>query len=222
MKLKIAIVISTLLFIQSCIPSLHPLWTQDKLVFENKLLGEWVQKDSESDRISNWNFSGGFDKEKNLVEGYDLIYKEGKTEAKFEIHLVRLGEHFFFDIFPDELEHLKFENKTLAVPLEVKGFGSSTSEQPDIELNSLYFQHMLPVHTFAKVEIEKDEVKIFRFDMEWLDDLFRERKVRIKHEELNDGQIVLTAPTEELQKFFEKYADDEKAFLEPIILRRNQ
>lgn len=220
MKYKIAIIILVFLFIQSCIPSIHPLWTQDKLVFEENLLGEWVQEDEDVKYV--WNFSGGFDKKENLAEGYDLIYKEDESEAKFDIHLVKLGDHLFFDIFPDEVDNLKFEDKTLAVPLSIKRFGSSKSEQPDIHLNSLYFEHLLSVHTFAKVEIKKDEVKIFRFDMEWLGDLFEQRKVRIKHEETSDGQIVLTASTEDLQKFFEKYADDEKAYLDPIILLRNQ
>jgi len=220
MKFKIVIISFVMLFIQSCISSIHPLWTQDKLVFEENLLGEWGQTDG--NKIAYWHFSGGFDEKKDMVSGYELIHREGNSEAKFEIHLVKLGEHLFFDIFPDDLENLKFENKTLAVPLSMKGFGSSKSEEPDIRLNSLYVEHMLPVHTFAKVEIEKDEVRIFRFDFEWLDDLFKQRKVRIKHEETSDGQIVLTAPTEDLQKFFEKYADDEKAYLDPIILHRNQ
>ena len=160
-------------------------------------------------------------KRNQLPSDYELIIKDGKSEAKFEIHLVNLGDHLFFDILPDDIEYLKFEDKTLGVPIEFSGFGDSKAKEPDIHLNSLYFQHMMPVHTFAKVEIEKDEVKIYRFDQEWLDDLFKQRKVRIKHEETSDGQIILTASTSDLQKFFEKYAEDENAYLEPIILHRN-
>ena len=219
MKFKIAIIAFVLLFIQSCIPSLHPLWTQDKLIYEEKLLGTWEQQDA--DLLSVWNFSGGLDQNTRLAKGYELLYKEGKSEAKFDIHLVKLGEYLFFDIFPDEVDYLKFEGKSLAVPSSSFGIVKNDSKQPDIELNSLYFQHLLPVHTFAKVEIEKDEVRIFRFDAEWLDKLFKERKVRIKHETTEDGQVILTAPSADLQKFFEKYAADEKAYLEPIILKRN-
>ncbi len=220
MKFKIAILFFIILFVQSCIPSLHPLWTEDTLVFEEKLLGEWFQEDSDGKFI--WNFSGGFDEKKNRPEDYDLIYTENKSEARFDIHLVKLGDHLFFDIYPDDLDYLKFEDKTLAVPLGIQGFGSGRSDEPDIHLNSLYFQHMLPVHTFAKVEFGAGEVKIFQIDMEWLGDLFEQRKVRIKHEKTSDGGVVLTAPTEDLQKFFEKYAEDPKAFMEPIVLKRSQ
>ncbi len=219
MKFKIVVISFVILIIQGCIPSIHPLWTQDKLVFDENLLGGWTE--SEADENTTWYFSGGFDKKKNLVEGYELIHKYQKSEAKFEIHLVKLGEHLFFDIFPDDLDYLRFEDKTLGVPIQFSGFGNSKADEPDIHLNMLYFEHMMPVHTFAKVEIENDEIKIYRFDQEWLDDLFKQRKVRIKHEETSDGQIILTAPTSDLQKFFEKYANDEKAYLDPIILHRN-
>ena len=99
MKFKFVFISFVMLFIQSCIPSIHPLWTQDKLVFEENLLGGWNQPDA--DEITTWNFSGGFDEKKNLVSNFELIHQDGKSEAKFEIHLVKLGEHLFFDIFPD-------------------------------------------------------------------------------------------------------------------------
>lgn len=219
MKFKIVSIIFVILFIQSCIPSLHPLWTQDKLVFEEKLIGDWRQTNDED--ITLWNFSGGFDEKKNLASNYELIHREGESEAKFEIHLVKLGEHLFLDIYPDDVSYLKFEDKKIGLAVGENLFGDDESEDPDIHLNFLFFQHMLAVHTFAKVEIEKNEVKIYQFDTEWLEDLFKQRKVRIKHEETSDGQIILTAPTHELQKFFEKYADDEKAYLDPIVLHRN-
>ena len=198
MKFKVALIFLVLIFIQSCIPSIHQLWTQDKIVFEPDLLGAWGQ--TEADEPDFWFFSGGFDEEAKQATGYELIHKDGKALAKFKVYLVKLGEHLFFDIFPDELKYLKFENQTLGVPQNYFP-GNSNDEQADIPLNSLYFQHLLPVHTFAKVEIEKDEVKIFRFDMDWLEDLFKQRKIRIKHEISSDDQIVLTAPTEDLQKF---------------------
>ena len=54
MKFKIAVVIFVIIFIQSCIPSIHPLWTQDKLVFNENLVGEWSQSDT--DHSNSWKF----------------------------------------------------------------------------------------------------------------------------------------------------------------------
>ena len=79
MKFKIAFVVFVILFIQSCIPSLHPLWTQDKLVFEEKLIGNWGQTNAEN--MTLWNFSGGLDEKSNLASDYELIHREGESEA---------------------------------------------------------------------------------------------------------------------------------------------
>ena len=54
-------------------------------------------------------------------------------------------------------------------------------------------------------------------DREWIEKLFDENKIRIKHEVI-DGDAVLTASTDDLQKFFTKYVNDKDAFLDPDIL----
>ncbi len=77
--------------------------------------------------------------------------------------------------------------------------------------------HLVPAHTFAKVEISKDTIKIFQFDIEHLEDLLENGKIRIRHVR-PDKDIILTATTEELQEFFIKYAEDEEAYTDPIIL----
>lgn len=83
--------------------------------------------------------------------------------------------------------------------------------------------HHVPVHTLARIEIREDQVMLFWFGEEWLNELFEENRIRIQHETVQIGsdyaRHVLTAPTEELQKFIRKYAnaedltkDIEKAF----------
>ena len=53
-------------------------------------------------------------------------------------------------------------------------------------------------------------MKIYFFDIEWLEQLFKQRKIRIKHEVMEEDIIVLTAPTAELQEFVRKYAEAKK------------
>ena len=56
-------------------------------------------------------------------------------------------------------------------------------------------------------------------DNEWLEEMIDEKKVNIAHVRLED-RIILTAPTEELQKFVLKYAEDTDAFPELDELHR--
>jgi hypothetical protein len=69
------------------------------------------------------------------------------------------------------------------------------------------------------LEVKDDTLVIRRFDPEWLTELFKENRIRIAHEIVED-QVVLTAPTEDLQSFVVKYAEDPNAFVDPEVLVR--
>ncbi len=79
--------------------------------------------------------------------------------------------------------------------------------------------HLFPVHTFAKVNIKQNNNIIEQFDINFLEELIEQNKIKISHEKSGQN-IILTASTGELQKFVVKYASDEDAFFDPIILNR--
>jgi hypothetical protein len=47
---------------------------------------------------------------------------------------------------------------------------------------------------------------------QWLDSMVKQKKTDIRYERTGDGLLFLTAPTEELREFVNKYADDRDAF----------
>ena len=53
---------------------------------------------------------------------------------------------------------------------------------------------------------------IQQLDAKYLENLIRNKKIRIKHEVTEDGGYVITAPTEELQKYIVKYSDIPEAY----------
>lgn len=83
-----------------------------------------------------------------------------------------------------------------------------------------YFAPYLPTHSFAKIEKSGNNWVIRQFKGEYLKNLIKNRKIRIKHEVLNDDNYLLTASTEELQEFFRKFAHEEEAFEQPAVLTR--
>jgi len=124
---------------------------------------------------------------------YDLIYSQKGVPAQFEAHLVQVAEFLFLDTYPGE---------------------------PNIK-NDLYTIHLIPAHTFSRIWIEGDVLRLAMLDLDWLKDMIAKKKVNIAHEQV-DGGIVLTASTKELQEFFLKYADDDKAFPDPKELHRQK
>ncbi|HMQ63636.1 MAG TPA: hypothetical protein PKE06_23330 [Flavilitoribacter sp.] len=83
-----------------------------------------------------------------------------------------------------------------------------------------YFAPYLPTHSFAKIEKNGKDWVIRTFNGDFLEKLIKNRKIRIKHEVLDNDQYLLTASTEELQEFFRKFATEPEAFDEPTTLTR--
>jgi hypothetical protein len=77
----------------ACIPSLHPLYTDDDLVFDPALVGQWIPADNADQSL--WEFSKSGEKQ----YAFTLTEKDGKG-GKFIVHLVQLGDRRFLDFFP--------------------------------------------------------------------------------------------------------------------------
>lgn len=180
MKKHIILFFSLFALLQSCIPSLHPLYTPETLAFEPALLGTW--KDNE----------GVYTFKEGKGKSYILSYIEEGEEVAYRVHLVKLGDQYFFDFYTNKAAD------DIAMGLSIAGF--------------------VPTHTFAKVKWADNKLEIRHFaEGEWLEELFEQRRIRIKHEVIDNEIIVLTASPKELQQFFLKYADDPKAFTESSV-----
>ncbi len=183
MKLRNWIGLALALMVQSCIPSLHPLYTEDTTVFESSLLGAWT------DGADSYVF------EKLKGKTYLFTYLKGPEQQQYEVHLVKLGADHYLDFYA----HQK------------GGFLGS---------DNLDLAPLIRTHSFAKVKWNEDTLEISHFsELEWLEELFDQRKIRIKHERVND-EIILTAGPRELQKFFLKYTNDPNIFTDPLPLKR--
>jgi len=109
--------------------SLHPLYDDEDLIFEEKLLGTWVDADDPNDPNSNWQFkrSNGSKKEYELA-----ITDEDERKGIFTAKLVQLGGLRVLDIYP------------IGFPS-----GKDTIDDTNLPYNAFFF---MPVHTFVKVD----------------------------------------------------------------------
>lgn len=190
--------------------SFYPLYTEKDLFANDILTGTWFENSDQQMKFNAnsddaiWTFEHPFINEHESDERDSLEYvltvtgeEDGKEiKSVFLVHIIELGEQYFLDFYlrdyPDEGE---------------------------IRLSTF---HVIPVHTFAKLTVTDDMLKINWFDNDWLAKLIRENKIRIHHEETDD-LILLTAKPQELQKFVTKYVNSEEAFddgLEIILHRK--
>ena len=203
-------------FISSCtVLSFYPLYTQNELMKDDRIIGQWqsIEKGGipggpgpfYSDTLI-WNIS--FRKKDRQKEPNQPIDKNNKNianqftytlniydksnpadNAKFSLHLVKLGNQTYLDFFPEDWD---INNPILRV-------------------------HLMPVHTFAIITIG-DKIHIQWLDSEWLKEMFDKNKIRIRHEN-NGNYTLLTAKPEELQKFIIKYSGNNDIFSDALHYR---
>ena len=124
-------------------------------------------------------------------EGFMRSQTVPGDSATFEVHLAQFGGLLFMDLFPEPLNRR----------------------------NDLCKVHWIPVHTFSRVWIEDDALKMSMLNAEWLEKMIDEDSLKIAHERI-DSEIILTASTDVLQKLVISFANDPEAFPEPRILFR--
>ncbi len=130
---------------------------------------------------------------KSEGDSYVVTYtdKDG-LPGRFEGHLANLNGTMFLDLFPEE---------------------------PQINANDFYKWHLFPVHTFYLVERIEPTLSLRSIDPNWLDEFLRAERNAIKHERV-EGMVVLTADTDELQKFYLAHLQTEGAFAKPLAMTR--
>lgn len=176
-----------------CVPvmSLHPLYTEKDVVFDEKLLGVWGD-----DPNGTWEF-------KRAEKAYELIVsdEEGKR-GLFITHLVKLENRLFLDVYPAELPSGDLEEN---------------SNKIEWFYNAFFF---VPAHTFIKINSIEPQLKMQLTNDSEMKKLLAKDPNAVKYESFEDDRFILTASTKELQKFVLKYADDSRVFTGEFALTR--
>ena len=120
-------------------------------------------------------------------ESYFMTVMEDGLAKTYLAHVVEIGEDYFLDIYP----------------------------MPELQDNILS-DNLFPVHTFMKMNLENGQLKLTPFDLEKLNELFESNLVRLRHEYV-EGNVVITAQPEEIQKFLDRYSNDETVFEEAEV-----
>lgn len=179
------------------VSSLHPFFKQKDKFYDPDIVGYWIDGDS-----CIWTIAP--DKYINMISGretqdgtYNITYYEdSESISELQGTLFQLNDINYVDFIPD----------------------------PDGDnMNSdMASWHHIPVHTLARVRYNRDSILLYWFFDEMLSDLFKQNRIRIKHEtveSLDYDRHVLTASTDELQKFIKKYlnASDATSDIERVF-----
>lgn len=125
-------------------------------------------------------------------KSYKLTVTDDDGKGKFDAHLVKIDDMLFLDLFPAE---------------------------PELEANDFYKLHILPAHTFMKIEQIEPTLQMAVMNHDKMKDMLENDAALIKHE-IVEGRVVLTASTKQLQGLMREHANDEGLFDEQTDLKR--
>jgi hypothetical protein len=177
MKVKVSLycMIVIIVGIAGCLPSLHPIYTEDTLIFDEGLIGKWLEDDG-----NIWEFRRTGEKE------YEMRIS-GIEKTLFVAHLVDLEGLIVLDLYPGD-------NKTLD------------------EIDDFYKVHLIPAHTFMKVELYGSKLQLQFVDTDDIANILNNDPNLLEYEMINEGEddkkMVLTDTPERLQMFFIEHANE--------------
>jgi hypothetical protein len=224
---KLGVLFAGLLLLTGCVPvdSLNPLYTDKDLAFDKSLLGSWVGADKGEE--------GGLEilaREKDGKKSYLLVMTDKDKDLNvfkktvYHASLVKLNEHLFLDVVQQS-----FEPQSATYFLQVKSGKSGPTIQPALvkicEAAYLEFQNGAPdgkvgarvrrAHWIMKVAKEEKTLQLDWADDEAFGKAVQAGTVKLPSTLLGEGKnkdVVITASTQELQKFVVEHADDKKFF----------
>jgi len=186
-----------LIFLSSCLTTLHPIFTEKDLAYDPKLIGTWnTENEGKKGKviINNLATENSVELPGNISaikqQGYFIIYQDenGKVSDQYIAFLARIGKHLYFDYFPAD-------------------------KKGDRKLDEFFGVHFVRMHTSYRVEILKDgSFELSQLDGSYVKSLIDEKKIRIRHEIDADDNTVITASTKELQQYLLKYGDEPSAY----------
>ncbi|MFZ5433665.1 MAG: hypothetical protein ACOZB3_07830 [Calditrichota bacterium] len=133
-----------------------------------------------------------FDKKSD--QSYRLTVREAdNSEGPFDVHLLQLGDHLLLDFYP---------------------------EPPENE-NEIFSSHVILAHSFWRVALDKDSLRIAALDNQWLRKQIEDGTITIGHLD-REGVTVLTAPTADLQKFVRDHIEEAFDWSEAPLVRGKQ
>jgi hypothetical protein len=185
--------------LNSCVYSLFPIYTDDTLVYFPELLGRW-EMDGDEDYIEFSNlptekdiFGGSSENESTepvKAKNYRVVIMEDGDKKDYVGHRAEIGKDFFLDLYPNTRDY-----------------------------DATLYSNLMPVHTFIKLKFLDNQLYLTSFDLEKLKNLFESNLIRLRHEYV-DRSILITAQPKEIQKFLDRYSEDETVFEDKAIYKR--
>ena len=219
------------LLLSSCITTLNPLVTSKNIAKYDEVIGKWQTRDYNI--IIERYFGSNLEKSFRETPGSkqtaaEVIQKMPADQKKIFLntYLVRFNKNGILHLMG--LKFARINNDLYAqvegggFALRVPGDDISPSDTADDVLLDI-FPNAEPAYTIAKVTLDKNVLQLRFVNTDFVETLLNKGAIAIKYEEddLFDTKVI-TASSEELEKFLSKYGKDDRLYSaeNTILLQR--
>jgi hypothetical protein len=229
MNKRYLVLFALLACLTGCVPvdSLNPLYTDKDLAFDESLLGSWVGPDKGEE--------GELEilaREQDGKKSYLLVVTDKNKDLKilkktvYNARLVELNKHLFLDVVQETLEpqsttyFLKVKSGKDGMMLDPAllklgeaAYLEFSSGAPDA--GGKIAAHLRRAHWIMKVARKDKTLQLYWADDEEFRKAVQAATVKLPSSLLGEGKdadVVITASTQELQKFVAEHADDKIFF----------
>jgi len=184
------ILAATAMLIAGCLPSLHPFYTPKDLIQDGRLVGAFGEDKPESQPDETWTFSKTDEDFYQLEMSVPKKDEAGKINVvgQMEARLFKLGNQTFLDLKP---RHDLLEN----------------------DYSCCYQTSFIAGHVLFKVhKIDDKALTMSAPEYDWINKHLKKHPEALAHKQ-DDGRLILTDSTANLQAFFLKH--DGEIWAEP-------
>jgi hypothetical protein len=191
--------------LSSCLSTLYPIFHERDVVFNQQLLGSWKYIEDNQRKFIEFKKIPR-DRSLELTDAINKISDKGYLVSKMDslgiitsqsfVFVAKIGKKYYLDFYPAELPSQK-------------------------QINKFYKSQYVKTHISYLMDFkDNDHFEMKRFDRSFLDKLISDNKINIRHEVV-EGKNIITANTDELQKFIIQYSDNPKAFMTGVSCVRS-
>src|SRR6187397_141316 len=163
-----------LIFLSSCLTTLHPIFTVKDLTYDPKLIGTWnIEREGNKETviISNLATENSVELPGNISDikekGYLISYQheDSRNPERYIAFLARIGKYLYFDYYP-------------------------AYKKEDQKIDEFFEAHFVKMHASYRVEILNDgSFELSQLDGSYVKSLIDQKKIRISHEASADDDI---------------------------------
>lgn len=199
MKTKnIVLTLITILFLSSCVvKSLNPFFTKKSISFDERFIGKWEDKNK-----GVW----------TVIPFAKIITEENSIEKmkEDELQLYNTYKNSYYI----GRKYKEKETLYMATPFKINGqtFLDFYPIKHQEGIDNLLESHIVYSHSLVKYDVtDNGKIEVRWLDEDKIEDLFKKKKIKIKHKKIGilEDKYLLTASSEELEKFIKKYINSD-------------